>query len=98
MGVDKARNEGGFADALGTENDDFRFEGVWRLWRGHVFDVQSWVLSWSVSCRSQKLRVSYLLFAFSAGFSYRVPAMSCLPPDSRGAAGMSQRDPNMPCN
>ena len=64
MGVDKARNEGGFADALGTENDDFRFEGVWGLWRGHVLICKVGVLSWGiVSCR--KLRVSYLLLHFS---------------------------------
>jgi hypothetical protein len=50
---------------LGTEDDDFCFEGVWGLWRGHVLTCKVGVLSWGVSCRSQKLRVSYLLLHFS---------------------------------
>lgn len=31
MGVDEAGDKGRFADALGAEDDDFRFEGVWGL-------------------------------------------------------------------
>jgi hypothetical protein len=33
--VDEAGDEGGFADALGAEDDDFGFERVWRMGGGH---------------------------------------------------------------
>ena len=55
MGVDKARDKGGFADALGTEDDDFRFEGVWGLWRGHIGRAKLGSLSWGCKLQEQKV-------------------------------------------
>lgn len=75
MGVDKARNEGGFADALGTENDDFRFEGVWGLWHGHVFDMQSWGVELG-DCKLQKVEGQLFVIAFQQGS--RVGCLQCL--------------------
>lgn len=67
MGVDKARDKGGFADALGTEDDDFRFEGVWGLWRSHVFDVQSWVVELGCKLQEQKDESQLFVIAFQQG-------------------------------
>ena len=74
MGVDKARNEGGFADALGAENDDFRFEGVWGLWRRHVLICKVEVLSWR--CKLQKVEGQLFVIAFQQGS--RVGCLQCL--------------------